>query len=186
MTGNSCRLAAFVVFCAIAFASGAQPVNVTHVFSPRAQTKTWGCWATATVMLWEWKHRASTTEETLTNSVHPNYKNLYVADTRGISPAEEEAFYKALKLRVEKSVNPTIQGWAAMLEKSPLSVTVVNNAQDYHALVVIAMTGDGTAAGTKVHYVDPDGGKQLIVPFSEFLKLYEGAAKWPLQIVYWN
>lgn len=54
-----------------------------------------------------------------------------------------------------------------------------------HALIVNGIKGDGTAKNTFIDYVDPADGVQHKLKFSEFILLYEGAASWPLQIIYW-
>jgi Papain-like cysteine protease AvrRpt2 len=84
-------------------------------------------------------------------------------------------------------LNPTIGAWGNVLKQhGPLSITVdADPGKGYiHALVVIGFDGDGTAKNTIVSYIDPDGGKKRDVKFEDFLKLYEGSARWPLQIIH--
>lgn len=174
-----------VVLLAAQVVSAAPKIDVTQTIEARKQAKDWGCWATATVMLWNWKNAIAQNEEGLTSSVGKSYRTLYDNDTRGVTAEEEAAFYKALNLSVIRGQNPTIARWASLLAKGPLSVTIQNDATTYHALVVYGMSGDGTASKTTVSYVDPFDGSRHDLSFADFVKLYEGGADWPLQIVHW-
>src|SRR5262249_248329 len=115
------------------------------------------------------------------------YNSSFARPPQGINPTDEADFYKALNLKVIKGLIPSIEGWAEILTKNgPLSITVdAKPGQGFiHALVVTGLDGDGTAKNTIITYVDPAGGVKRDVSFEGFLKLYEGSANWPLQIMY--
>jgi hypothetical protein len=69
-------------------------------------------------------------------------------------------------------------------QRSPVTVDADPGRGFIHALLVTGVSGDGLPQGTTITFIDPDGGNKLSVPFSKFLTLYEGSAKWPLQIVH--
>lgn len=178
----------FTVQCLLLLASApgalaADKIDVTHLVFPVPQVSKNACWAAATAMLISWKESKSISKEAAAARGGAKFTEILKKDD-GIEAADESEFYKILKLRTIKQQNPSIQAWADLLKAGPLSVTVIANP-NVHALIIFGMKGDGSADKTIVSYIDPDGGKTKNLPFSEFLKLYEGAAKWPLQIIHW-
>jgi hypothetical protein len=166
-------------------------IKVKYDVIPIAQPSEMSCWAAAATMIYNWKSGINQTIAQVVAVAGPRFTAIYDASfaqpPQGISPADEAAFYQAIGLLVIQGQNPTIQSWGDMLQQhGPLSVTVdAKPSQGFiHALVVTGLDGDGTADNTIVTYIDPDGGQKKDVFFSDFLKLYEGSAKWPLQIIY--
>ncbi len=152
------------------------------------QPKSGDCWATALTILYSWKYNDNAISiQDVLKKYGEKYLSLF-RNNSGITAAEEKELYKVVNLSVIQGLNPTIQHWYELLSKhGPLSITVDAAPPNgtIHALVINGLRGDGKPATTYITYVDPWDGKENTLPFTEFIKLYEGAAKWPLQIIYW-
>ena len=152
------------------------------------QHKSMDCWATALTIMYSWKHSDNLIK---IESVLKGYGDIYSVlfeTNAGISQEMEEQLYKHVGLTVIKGVNPLIKTWYNLLKNSgPLSITVDADPPNgtIHALVVNGIKGDGTPNKTDIYYVDPADGLEHKVVFSKFIKLYEGSASWPLQIIHW-
>lgn len=186
-------LKAVLVVIGLLVGMGVPVLASPYLVDPIKQPSKMSCWATATTMLMNYGDQYSRPIEAVVALAGPKYVGLYKDSfppkNLGISPSDEEAFYKALKLSVIKGLNPTIPGWKKLLDDhGPLSITVdADPGKGFiHALVVTGIEGDGTATGTFVTYIDPADGKKHTPNFADFLKLYEGSASWPLQIIYYN
>jgi hypothetical protein len=151
------------------------------------QPSTMSCWAAALTMLYSWHNEDySISIEDVLNRYGGNYLQIFNSNT-GISNSQEAALYQAAGLTVIKQGSPTMDYWYKLLQKSPLSITVDAKPPTgtIHALFIDGMEGDGTATGTTIEYVDPADGVQHVLAFVNFIKLYDGASNWPLQIIYW-
>jgi Papain-like cysteine protease AvrRpt2 len=93
-------------------------------------------------------------------------------------------------------MNPSIQGWADMITNyGPLWVTTdegPGKGWAIHARIIVGMTGNGTAEGTTLDIIDPNGGRRYKESFGGFLSKFESEAldrprDFPLriQIVHW-
>jgi hypothetical protein len=159
-----------------------------EIIRPLKQPKNMDCWATALTIMYSWKNSDNTIK---IEDVVKKYGDLYVVlfkTNAGIKQKDEDDLYKKAKFNVIKGANPTIDTWYYLLKNNgPLSITVdaAPPTGTIHALNVNGITGDGTAKNTFIDYVDPADGVQHKLKFSEFILLYEGAASWPLQIIYW-
>lgn len=170
----------------------ANPVQIQHTLTPIRQPSAWSCWAAAATMIYNWRLGGIQQEiETVVGIAGPQYVQLFrdsfPPTNRGISASDEEAFYTTMSFSVIKGLNPSVSGWANILQsKGPLSITVDARPPTltYHALVVTGMDGDGSTSGTIVTYIDPADGQQRSVNFEYFNTLYQGAANWPLQIIH--
>lgn len=170
----------------------AQPVKIEHTVQPIKQPSTWSCWAAAATMIYNWRLGGIQQDiETVVGLAGPKYvqlfKDSFPPKNSGISAIDEEAFYKALPMSVIKGLNPSVDGWAKILnDKGPLSITVDAKPPTgtIHALVVTGLDGDGTTNNTIITYIDPGDGMQRSVPFEYFNTLYQGSANWPLQIIH--
>ncbi len=187
----------FVVFAFALLASiaplqdAAADIDVSYVVTPIAQPSEMSCWATAATMLVDWKTGVQASISEVVGRAGSDFVAIYQASfddpAQGIDAVHEKAFYDVLHLSYIQGENPTIQAWADLLRThGPLSVTVDARPPKslIHALVVTGLSGDGTADGTMMTYIDPSGGVRRDTTFAEFLKLYEGSASWPLQIIY--
>jgi len=150
------------------------------------------CWAVVYAMQYSWKKQASFSVSNALKALKYD-SNIYLDlfnDGKGLLGSEEDKFCKNAGLTFVKNFNPSINGWYQELKNhGPLSVTVLIGGNGsttwYHALLITAIKGDGSSAGTIFTYIDPAEGKKHSVPFNEFISLYEGSIKWPNQIKYW-
>ncbi len=165
-------------------------VQIFYPVTPIRQPKTNACWAAALTMLYSFKNNMSISIEDLIKQYNHsayNYTKIF-NDNNGISSSAEEKLYQLAKLTVLKQQNPQISLWHSLLKNyGPLSVTVDAEPPlgTTHALVLNGIEGDLTPNGTIILYIDPADGKQHSIKFPDFLNLYEGSAKWPLQVIYY-
>jgi hypothetical protein len=165
-------------------------MKIIHSVTPVRQPSEMSCWAAATTMLLNWKLGIARSIDDVVAQAGPRFTGIYQSSfatpPQGINPQDEQAFYTALALKVFKGQNYAVSGWFDLLSKyGPLSITVdADPGRNFiHALVLIGLDGDGTAAKTITSYIDPADGARHDVLFSEFIKLYEGSVSWPLQVV---
>lgn len=165
-------------------------MKIIHSVTPILQPSEMSCWAAATTMLLNWKLGIARSIDDVVAQAGPRFTDLYQASfalpPQGISPQDELAFYTALALKVFQGQNYTIAGWFDLLTKhGPLSITVdADPGKNFiHALVLIGVDGDGSASKTITSYIDPADGARHDVLFSDFIRLYEGSATWPLQVI---
>lgn len=187
---RSLFLTAIGIVLSVKSAFGA-PVVVKHSVSKIKQPSTMSCWAAAATMLKNWRSGFDRSIDEVVAIAGSRFTQIYQASfdnpPQGIFPVDEEEFYSKVGLIVLKGLNPSIDKWGELLrDKGPLSVTVdADPGKGYiHALVVTGLDGDGTSGGTILTYIDPADGLSHDLWFGEFLKLYEGSASWPLQIMH--
>ncbi|RYG54665.1 MAG: hypothetical protein EOO01_00855 [Chitinophagaceae bacterium] len=146
------------------------------------------CWAAALTMLYSYKWSRMNLDIAATLKPLGDIYVTIFQNGSGIKPAQEAALYRAAGLTVIQGQNPTIAYWKDLLQRrGPLSITVdADPGKGFiHALVITGLKGDGSPGKTEVTYIDPASGVEESKPFTEFIKLYEGAANWPLQIIHW-
>jgi GH24 family phage-related lysozyme (muramidase) len=146
------------------------------------------CWAAVVTMMWSWKNSKSLPIRDALATIGPKYVAMF--DSGAIlDPQSARTLYNDARLEVSEGFNPTIEGWESFLKKyGPLYVDVgLVSSNNTHAVIVTGIAGDGTPAGTKITYVNPDGGRTETITFAAFSTKYElpGAVKWPFPIVHW-
>jgi hypothetical protein len=160
-----------------------------------AQPDTMACWATVYTMLYSWRRDSSTTMETAVGDVGTRWLSKLKAN-QGLSVEEKVDFIADAGLVAEPPMNPSIQGWADMITNyGPLWVTTdegPGKGWAIHARIIVGMTGNGTAEGTTLDIIDPNGGRRYKESFGGFLSKFESEAldrprDFPLriQIVHW-
>jgi len=169
-------------------AFGAVEYSVPGILEPLAQRTPRTCWATVITMMYSWRHQQSIDPGAVLATAGSQYVDMYNQD-RVLDATAAGFLYQALGLVPITSFNPTIEGWESLLRKyGPLYVDVgYGTSATTHAIIVTGISGDGSAGGTSVTYVDPIGGRTVIRKFSEFLSEYEapGAVNnWPHVIVH--
>lgn len=169
----------------------AQSIQISHVVTPVKQPSRMSCWAAAATMIYNWHVGFDQGIEAVVALAGPKFTKIYedsfASPPSGISSTDEAEFYHKIGLIYRPGINPSIAGWAQILkDKGPLSVTVdAEPGKGYiHALTIVGLDGDGSAKGTIISYIDPADGLKHDVWFTDFLKLYEGSATWPLQIIH--
>jgi GH24 family phage-related lysozyme (muramidase) len=163
--------------------------TISGVLEPLRQNAPMTCWATVITMMWSWRRQASASVADVLANAGQEWVDRY---NRGdvLDPALAKSLYDALGLATIESFNPTIESWESLLRQyGPLYVDVgYGTSTTTHALIVTGISGDGTAAGTTIRYVDPTRGESVSRNFGDFLRNYEarGAVKtWPWVIVHW-
>ena len=167
-------------FAAVNFAIPGVPI----VAQPSPMT----CWAAVMTMMWSWKNKTSLPIRDALGTIGAKYVAMFDAGN-GLDDQTARTLYNDARLEVSEGFNPTIEGWESFLRKyGPLYVDVgLAASNNTHAVIVTGISGDGTAAGTSISYINPDGGRTETVPFAAFNAKYElpGAVKWAYPIVHW-
>lgn len=149
------------------------------------------CWAAVLTMIYSWKAQSFIPEKEVLQP-YPKFLNIYnQSDKEGIRLQDELELYPQMGLGVEKQLNPTIKGWAEMIEKyGPLSVTIDAKPPigTIHAILILGIYGKITGLDTRIIYADPADGIMHNEDFLTFLKMYESkySVDWLIQIVHLN
>jgi hypothetical protein len=136
------------------------------------QQKVNDCWLAA-IMMMEKTTRASD----IFDHVDPKFERIYNKDNFGLDSKEMTQLAQELHLKSEGAANFPLDALQDFLKAGPVEMTIQNvNGNNLHAVVVTGATGDGSAQGSTITYIDPDAktGGTFTVSFEEFLKLYEG------------
>jgi hypothetical protein len=147
------------------------------------------CWATVLAMLFSWKNQKYISEETILKDDSLAYNVFKKSDRIGITSSQELILYNNLGLKIERQLNPSIQGWMEYLASGPLSITIDANPPyggTVHAIVLLGLYGENTGLKTNILYADPADGQVHKVDFLEFMKMYEAkySVDWPIQIIH--
>ena len=140
-----------------------------------AQTSQASCWAAAAAMVVSWRDQVLISDENIARHVP-----VVDAYKRGLFPSERRPLADAWNLVPEPPASYTIQSWREMLaHNGPLYIDMNwSPGTGGHARVLIGMTSSGATDGsdTMMYMHDPWPGTagHIKLPFSEFLKLYEG------------
>ncbi len=160
------------------------PYNIIR--QPSALT----CWAAVIGMMISWKRQQSYPIRTALGFLNNSNRYIQMFDAGQILTKEIAGqLYVDAGLTTIISFNPTIEGWENLLRTYGLLYVDIGYAgtANTHAIIVTGISGDGTAAGTNITYIDPDSGTSETITFQRFLVNYEavGAVNWPYTIVHW-
>jgi hypothetical protein len=154
------------------------PYTVPFFRVPIAQPTSMVCWATVHCMMRSWKQQQSLDIRQAAGQVDEKY-GVMVDKNQGMPPSEFGTFIKLAGMDLQPMANLTIQGWLDLLmNKGLLWVGTLNSigpGAGLHSRIVEGMRGDGSATGTFMDIMDPDGGKRYQEQFDIFLAKYEGA-----------
>jgi len=158
------------------------PVHVTGMIAPVAQTNSMNCWAASLAMLRGWRRQASITELAAVRELGPKWVEMQQKNT-GLAASRHEEFALVAGLESEPLMSFPMEEWIRFIrEEGPIWVVygwkrfAVDGTLERvgrHAVIVYAMTGDGTPNGTIVQYLNPSGGRRQQKPFSQFVRMYE-------------
>ncbi|MBX6424919.1 MAG: LysM peptidoglycan-binding domain-containing protein [Variibacter sp.] len=139
-----------------------------------AQPTSLVCWATVYAMMRGWREQSSMGIREAVARIGEKYARM-VDNNQPLPPGEFVPFLRAANLRHEPMANPTIERWADMLRAYGLLWVGTMNLDfsGRHSRIVYAISGDGTAEGTRMGIVDPDGGRRYPEVFADFLARYE-------------
>jgi hypothetical protein len=140
------------------------------------------CWATSYAIMANWKKLSSMSPRDHMKALGPKWLAYFDAK-KGLPLNEHIPFANACGLRFEPFVSVSAEdlaqllfahgpllvcyGWRSLAERS------TPGKQGFHAVVLWAITGDGTPDGTTLDYVDPQKGTDKSVSFAKFLDMYE-------------
>jgi peptidoglycan hydrolase-like protein with peptidoglycan-binding domain len=143
-----------------------------------AQPSSMVCWATVHAMMRSWKFQASFGIREAAAAVDEKY-GVMVDNNQGLPPAEFGPFIAAALMAVEPMMNLTIEGWVNLLRTNGLiwvgTLNSIGPGAGLHSRIIEAMSGDGSVDGTRMHMMDPAGGRQYPETFRDFITKYEGA-----------
>jgi GH24 family phage-related lysozyme (muramidase) len=153
------------------------------------QPTPYACWAAVFTMMYSWKNDSSTEIRDALARVGPKYVDLFDKGA-ALDANTAKSLYNDAGLVPIYSFNPTIEGWESLLRQfGPLYIDVGYNAKSAgtHAIIVTAISGDGSPDHTSITYVDPAPGSVFTITFKDFLAKYEAqsAVQWPYTIVHW-
>ena len=161
------------------------PGTLPEIAQPTPNT----CWAAVFTMMYSWKINQSMGIADALSRVGSKYVDMFTRDI-GLDTESAKVLYNDSGLVPIYSFNPTIEGWTSLLQKyGPAYIDVGYNALNAgtHAIIVTAISGDGSPDKTSITYVDPIEGRTITLKFRDFLAKYEAqsAVQWPYTIVHW-
>lgn len=143
-----------------------------------AQPSPKACWATAFTMMKAWKAQASYDIAKAVATVGPKYSEYFLKDS-GLPASEFGAFLLAAGVSHQAQINLSVQGWVDQLKAHGLTWVGTMNSiappAGLHSRIVEGVEGDGSASGTLMKIIDPDGGRQYSETFISFVRKYEDA-----------
>lgn len=156
----------------------ALPFQVAGTIEVLAQPSTLSCWATAYTMMKSWKDQASYDIAMALGKVGQKYVDLF--NGNNALPANQFGpFLSDAGLAHLAPINLSVDGWLQQLQKHGLAwvgtMNSVNPGAGLHSRIVQGMTGDGSATGTNMLMIDPDGGKSYPETLAVFIQKYETA-----------
>jgi Papain-like cysteine protease AvrRpt2 len=173
---------------AVSASMGAVNYTVPGLIAPERQSSPMTCWATVIGMMTSWKRQQSISPRDAIAPAGAEFLSKYDAG-QGLDVASAGGLYAALGLVAIQSLNPSVDGWQQYLQLyGPLYVDIgYPTGTVTHAVIVTAISGDGSPDGTTITYIDPIPGAVVNRRFSEFLAQYEapGAVDWPYVITHW-
>jgi len=150
------------------------------------------CWATAFTMLHGWKKLQSMPIDTALADIGQRWVDLFKGD-KGLSASDKVDFVAAAGLVAEPPMNFTVEGWERLLRSyGPLWVTTderPGQTGGIHARILTAIRGDGTPSGTKLHLINPSGGREQDETVAQFIPKFEAevaeTGRTRIQVLHW-
>ena len=165
------------------------PGAVPTIAQPNANL----CWAAAATMMLGWRDQTSYTIEQVVTRAGPAYV-AHFQKNEALPFAEKPGFVTQLGMQSEPFMSRPPAALAALLQSvGPLWVSTDEDASPAlspHARILVGMHGDGSAAGTQLQWIDPDGGRAYGETFGQFVAKFEalvqgsGAGALPLQLIH--
>ncbi|MHB8689640.1 MAG: papain-like cysteine protease family protein [Solirubrobacteraceae bacterium] len=174
---------------AVSQSMGAVDYAVPGLLAPLQQPSPLTCWATVIAMMTSWRRQQSIAPH---DAIAPAGQEFLtkLAAGQGLDVESAGRLYQALGLVAIQSLNPSVDGWDQYLRlygPQYVDIGYPNNNVNVHAVIVTGISGDGTADGTTITYIDPVPGAVVNRKFRDFLTQYEapGAVSWPYVITHW-
>lgn len=158
------------------------PVHVRGLIAPVSQTNSMNCWAASLAILRGWRRQLSISEIAAVQELGPTWLQMQQNNT-GLAASRHEEFARVANLVSEPLMSIPMSEWIRLLrENGPIWVVygwrrfAVDGTLERvgrHAVIAYSMTGDGSPAGTIVHYINPSGGRLQQKTFALFVRSYE-------------
>lgn len=141
-----------------------------------AQPSGMSCWATVYAMMKAWKRgQGFASVRAAVEPLGQPWLGYFDRDT-GIPPTDGARFEAAVGFVREPRFNPSPAGWEQMLRRYGLLWVSGTVTGGIHDRIVEGISGDGTANGTQMYIVDPDGGRRYQESLGTFIRGFEGQA----------
>jgi uncharacterized protein YycO len=173
----------------------ATPVDyaVPGPFDVMAQPNAKGCWATVFTMMYGWKVQQSMPIEAALANVGQKWVDHFKAG-EWLLPADKNTFLAEAGLVAEPPMSFSIEGWEHLLrDYGPVWVTTDEDPGprfSIHARIITAIRGDGTPDGTRLHLIDPAGGREYDETIAAFIPKFESevltTGNIRVQVVHWK
>jgi uncharacterized protein YycO len=173
----------------------ATPVDyaVPAPFDVLAQPNPMACWATTFTMMHGWKNQACLAIESALATVGQQWVDLFSAGS-GLSSSDKNTFLAAAGLVAEPPQSWSVEGWEKLLrDYGPLWVTTDEDPGpnfSIHARIITSIRGDGTPEATRIHVIDPAGGREYDETVADFIPKYESEVRatghMRVQVVHWK
>lgn len=159
-------------------------INIPGVIPVLAQPSSMSCWAAVTTMMLSWRDQTSYTIKQAIDLVGSKYSSKLPppkTNDVGLFSSEKEQFLADAGLVGEPPMNYSVEGLKVLLQRhGPIWATTDEDPSAkfaIHARIITGMFGDGTADGTSLRIIDPNGGRQYTETFRSFAKKFEEEAK---------
>jgi hypothetical protein len=157
--------------------------RVPGIIDPVTQPSPMSCWAAMFTMMYSWRRQVSIGIRDAVATLGQRYLECFDKDT-GLPIEENRNLAQTGGLVAEPLVNPTIEGWLSRLRAYGLLWTsygwqvmdqtgLVEVRAGRHIIIIVGMTGDGTADATNVQYVDPSDGRFHDMSAATFIRQHE-------------
>jgi len=122
-------------------------MSVDHYVHYLPQSQQMSCWAASTAMMLGWRKNQCYSEETV-------LEEFRAFGTDGADEDECRKLAITLGMEVLPEACRTPEGWEQVLTRGPVMVGIPG-----HFIVVAGIQGDGQAATTQMHVLDPARGE---------------------------
>ncbi|MDQ2719938.1 MAG: hypothetical protein M3Z26_09310 [Bacteroidota bacterium] len=148
------------------------------------------CWAAVATMLWTWKNKSTSAISDVLNNLNNPAFITYFKNDQAINSNQKVDFLESMGLKYEFSSTFTPEFLQSKLQAfGPLWVTThegpSENFSFVHARICYGVSGDGTGDGTTLLLIDPDGAKNVVESFNDFITKYQNASGIDIQMVHW-
>ena len=162
-------------------------------FDVIAQPNAMGCWATVFTMMHGWKNQQCLQIEDALATVGQKWVDMFKA-VKGLSSSDKNTFLAEAGLVAEPPMSYSVEGWENLLrDYGPLWVTTDENPGpkfSIHARIITSIRGDGTPDGTRLHIIDPAGGREYDETVAVFIPKFEAevleTGHVRVQVVHWK
>lgn len=168
--------------------------TISGMIDPIDQGQSNLCWLASTAMLFEWRKNQSMSMNAVAALLGEPFSTRAKNDNKSnfIAFSEVDLLRENAGFIMEAQQCFAANGWADLLKsRGPLFVIADfsdNEGQRIaHAVVVTAIHGDGTADGTVISFIDPNGATNENMSLADFSGVFEYGAGTdaPFQVMHW-